>query len=183
VAALVTAAILLAALVPISAALRDNISFGSDLLLFLLAVIIVSLIGGFIAAFGTAVVASLLLNYYFVPPIHKLTISEPENIFALGVFVVVALLVSHVVGLAARRSSEAARSNAEAETISALAGSLLRGEQAIPAMLERVRERFGMQDVALLHRDSDAPASADALDDTPGGGLIAAIELPIKPSQ
>jgi hypothetical protein len=60
---------------------------------------------------------------------------------------------------------------------------LLRGEQAIPAMLERVRERFGMQDVALLHRDSDAPASADALDDTPGGGLIAAIELPIKPSQ
>jgi two-component system, OmpR family, sensor histidine kinase KdpD len=97
--------------------------------------------------------------------------------------VVVALLVSHVVGLAARRSSEAARSNAEAETISALAGSLLRGEQAIPAMLERVRESFGMQDVALLHRDSDAPASADALDDTPGGGLIAAIELPIKPSQ
>jgi two-component system sensor histidine kinase KdpD len=159
--ALVTAAVLLAALVPICAALRDNISLGSDLLLFLLVVIIASLIGGFAPAVATAIVASLLLNYYFVPPIHELTISEPENIFALGVFVVVALLVSRVVDFAARRNSEAARSNAEAETLSTLAGSLLRGEQAIPAMLERVRESFGMQDVALLHRDSGAPASAD----------------------
>jgi two-component system sensor histidine kinase KdpD len=160
VAAIVTAAILLTALVPICAALRDNLGLGSDLLLFLLAVIIVSLVGGFITAFATAIAASLLLNYYFVPPIHKLTISQPENIFALIVFVVVALLVAKVVDVAARHSSEAARSNAEAETISTLAGSLLRGEQAIPAMLERVRESFGAQDAALLRRETGAPASS-----------------------
>jgi two-component system, OmpR family, sensor histidine kinase KdpD len=159
-AALLTAAVLLSALVPICAALRSDLGFGSDLLLFLLAVIIVSLIGGFITAFVTAIAASLLLNYYFVPPIHKLTISEPENIFALIVFVVVALLVAKVVDVAARHGSEAARSNAEAETISTLAGSLLRGEQAIPAMLERVRESFGAQDAALLRRESGAPASS-----------------------
>jgi two-component system sensor histidine kinase KdpD len=159
-AGLLTAAVLLSALVPICAALRGDLGFGSDLLLFLLAVIIVSLIGGFITAFVTAIAASLLLNYYFVPPIHKLTISEPENIFALNVFVVVALLVAKVVDVAARHSSEAARSNAEAETISTLAGSLLRGEQAIPAMLERVRESFGAQDAALLRRESGAPASS-----------------------
>ncbi len=160
IAALVTAAALLSALVPICAALRDDLGFGSDLLLFLLAVIIVSLIGGFVTAFVSAIAASLLLNYYFVPPIHKLTISGPENIFALIVFVVVALLVAKVVDVAARHSSEAARSNAEAETISTLAGSLLRGEQAIPAMLERVRESFGAQDAALLRRESGAPASS-----------------------
>jgi two-component system sensor histidine kinase KdpD len=159
-AGLLTAAVLLSALVPICAAPRGDLGFGSDLLLFLLAVIIVSLIGGFITAFVTAIAASLLLNYYFVPPIHKLTISEPENIFALNVFVVVALLVAKVVDVAARHSSEAARSNAEAETISTLAGSLLRGEQAIPAMLERVRESFGAQDAALLRRESGAPASS-----------------------
>ena len=159
-AGLITAAILLAILVPICAALRNSLSLGSDLLLFQLAVIIVSLVGGFAPAFATAIVASLLLDYYFVPPLHKLTISEPENILALVVFIVVALLVSRVVDLAARRNSEAARSNAEAETMSTLAGSLLRGEQAIPAMLERVQESFGVQDVALLHRESDAPASS-----------------------
>jgi two-component system sensor histidine kinase KdpD len=147
-------------LVPICAALRSDLSLGSNLLLFLLAVIIVSLVGGFLPAFATAIVASLLLNYYFVPPIHKLTISEPENVLALVVFVVIASLVSRVVDIAARRTSEAARSNAEAETMSALAGSLLRGEQAIPAMLERVRETFGVQSVTLLHRDTDAPASS-----------------------
>ena len=158
-AAFVTAAVLLTALVPICAALRDSVSLGSDLLLFLLAVIIVSLVGGFITAFATAIAASLLLNYYFVPPIHKLTISAPENVFALVVFVVVGLLVAKIVDVAARHSSEAARSNAEAETISTLAGSLLRGEQAIPAMLERVRESFGAEDAALLRRESGAPAS------------------------
>ena len=161
-AGLATAAVLLAALVPICAASRAGLSLGSDLLLFLLAVVVVSLVGGFFPAFATAIVASLLLNFYFVPPIHKFTISEPENILALVVFVVIASLVSRVVDLAARRNSEAARSNAEAETMSTLAGSLLRGEQALPALLDRVRETFAVHSVTLLRRDTDAPASIGA---------------------
>jgi two-component system sensor histidine kinase KdpD len=158
-AGLATAAVLLAVLVPICAALRAELSLGSDLLLFLLVVIVASLVGGFYPAFAAAIIASLLLNYYFVAPIHQFTISEPENILALAVFLVIASLVSRVVDLAARRSTEAARSNAEAETISTLAGSLLRGEQALPALLERTRETFAVTSVTLLRRDSDAPAS------------------------
>ena len=161
-AGLVTGAVLLAMLVPICAALRSELSLGSDLLLFLLAVIVVSLVGGFYPAFAAAIAASLLLNFYFVPPIHKFTISEPENVLALAVFVVIASLVSRVVDLAARRNSEAARSNAEAETMSTLAGSLLRGEQALPALLDRVRETFAVHSVTLLRRDTDAPASVGA---------------------
>jgi two-component system sensor histidine kinase KdpD len=158
-AGLATAALLLATLVPTCAASRAGLSLGSDLLLFLLVVVVVSLVGGFVPAFATSIVASLLLNYYFVPPIHRFTISEPDNILALVVFVVIASLVSRVVDMAARRSSEAARSNAEAETMSTLAGSLLRGEQALPALLDRVRETFAVHSVTLLRRDSDAPAS------------------------
>jgi len=59
---LAVAAALLAALTPICAAMRPELSLGSDLLLFLLAVIIVSLVGGLLPAFVTAIVASLLLN-------------------------------------------------------------------------------------------------------------------------
>ncbi len=153
------AGLLLAALTPLCAATRHQISLGSELLLFLLVVIIVSLIGGFLPAIVTALVASVLLNYYFVPPIHTFTISQPENLLALVVFVVIAALVSRVVDAAARRSSEAARSNAEAETLATLAGSLLRGEQALPALLHRVQETFAVTSVTLLHRDSKAPAS------------------------
>ena len=74
-------------------------------------------------------------------------------------FVLIAVLVSRVVDQAARRSVEAARSNAEAETLSTLAGSLLRGEQALPALLQRVAETFAVSSVALLRkRRSRRPA-------------------------
>jgi len=168
---LLVAAVSLGLLVPVCAASRGELSLGSDLLLFLLAVVIVSLVGGFYPAFAAALAASLLLNYYFVPPIHKFTVSEPENVLALAVFVVIASLVSRVVDTAARRTSEAARSNAEAETLSTLAGSLLRGEQALPALLERVQETFGVASVSLLRRVTAAPASAGASGGPAEGGL------------
>jgi two-component system sensor histidine kinase KdpD len=160
--ALLVGAVLLAILTVIGTATRDDLSLGSDLLLFLLAVVIVSLIGGFLPAFAAAIAASLLLNYYLVDPIHQFTISAPEHILALIVFVIVGSLVSRVVDVAARRTAEAARSNAEAETLSTLAGSLLRGERALPALLQRVQETFGVASVTLLRRDSEAPASTGA---------------------
>jgi two-component system sensor histidine kinase KdpD len=156
---LVVATVLLLGLTLAGTAMRDQLSLATDLLLYLLAVVVVSLVGGFWPALLSAVVASLLLNYYYVPPIHRFTISEPQNALALGVFVLIASLVSRVVDLAAERSSQAARSSAEAETLSTLAGSLLRGESALPALLERVRETFSASSVSLLQRDTSAPSS------------------------
>ena len=172
-AGLLVAAVLLAALVPAGAAARHHLSLPSDMLFFLLAVVIVSVVGGFYPAFAAAIAASLLLNYYFVPPLHKLTIAAPENVLALLIFVLVASLVSRVVDSAARRAKEAARSNAEAETLSMVAGDLLRGEQAVPALLQRVQQTFAVTSVALLRHDSDAPASTGpgSLDGTPSAGL------------
>jgi two-component system sensor histidine kinase KdpD len=154
--------LLLAILVPVCARFRADLSFGSDLLLFLMVVLICSLVGGFWPAVAAAVAASVLLNYYFAMPIHTFTISAPENVLALTVFVLIAVLVSRVVDQAARRNVEAARSNAEAETLSTLAGSLLRGEQALPALIQRVAETFAVSSVALLRQVSDAPSSGAA---------------------
>ena len=67
--------------------------------------------------------------------------------------------MSRVVDLAARRTSEAARSSAEAETLSTLAGSLLRGEQALPALLERVQETFAVEQRQPAAPRDDAPAA------------------------
>ncbi|MDX6216126.1 MAG: two-component system, OmpR family, sensor histidine kinase KdpD [Frankiales bacterium] len=157
-----TATVLLTGLTLLGTATRHDLTIGTDLLLYLLAVVVVCLVGGFWPALAAAVVASLLLNYYFVPPVHTFTISEPENALSLAVFVLIAVLVSRVVDLAASRSSQAARSSAEAETLSTLAGSLLRGETALPALLERVRETFAVTNVTLLRRDTTAPASSGA---------------------
>jgi two-component system, OmpR family, sensor histidine kinase KdpD len=125
----------------------------NDVLVFLMAVIVVALVGGFVPAVLLAVVGSLLLNYYFVPPVHKFTIAQADNAIALGVFVVVALLVSSVVDTAARRTRQAARAGAESELLTATAGSVLRGQRAVEAVLDRAREAFGMESVTLLERE------------------------------
>jgi len=168
---LVVGAVLLAVLAPLCVRFRTGLTLASDMLLFLMVVVICALLGGIYPALGAAVAASLLLNYYLIPPIHQFTISEPQNVLALVVFVAIAAAVSRVVDQAARRTAEAARSNAEAETLSTLAGSLLRGEQALPALMQRISETFGVDSVALLHRDSGAPASAATSSPAAGAGM------------
>ena len=132
------------------AGLRGQLNLISDVLAFLVAVIVVALVGGFVPAILVAIAGSLLLNYYFTPPLHLWTIAEANNALALGVFVVVALLVSSVVDRAARRTRQAARASAESELLVTTAGSVLRGQRAVEAVLDRVREAFGMDSVTLL---------------------------------
>ncbi|MEU9126290.1 sensor histidine kinase KdpD [Streptomyces sp. NPDC048506] len=127
----------------------------NDVLLFLFLTVVAALLGGQLPALASAAVGSLLLNFYFTPPTHTLTISDPKNIVAIVIFFAVAVSVASVVDLAARRTHQAARLRAESEILSFLAGSVLRGETTLNALLERVRETFGMETVALLERGSD----------------------------
>ncbi|MFC1402336.1 MULTISPECIES: sensor histidine kinase KdpD [Streptacidiphilus] len=130
-------------------------SGSTDMLLYLGLTVAAALTGGLFPALASAVVGSLLINWYFTPPLHTLTVADPQNIVAIAVFLAVALSVAYVVDLAASRTAEAARSRAEAETLSFLAGSVLSGEKALPALLERVKETFQMESVALLERADD----------------------------
>ncbi|MFI8462072.1 ATP-binding protein [Kitasatospora sp. NPDC085464] len=129
---------------------RSTLNLTTDALIFQLGVVAVALLGGALSALLAAVIASVLLNYFFIPPLHTLTIDEANNIVALVVFATVALTVSTVVDHAGRLTSRAARATAEAETLSTLAGSVLRGADALPALLEKSRTAFGMDSVALL---------------------------------
>jgi two-component system, OmpR family, sensor histidine kinase KdpD len=153
------AALLLPLLTLFLTSLRNGLNLTSDVLFFLVAVIGVALVGGFVPAVLEAIAGSLLLNYYFVPPIHRWTIAEANNWLALGVFVAVGLVTSSIVDRAARRSKQAARASAESEILVTAAGSVLRGQQALAAVLDRVREAFGMQSVTLLEREPGVPRS------------------------
>ncbi|MFI8207343.1 DUF4118 domain-containing protein [Streptomyces sp. NPDC085937] len=127
----------------------------NDMLLLLTLTVAAALLGGLWPALASAVAGSLLLNWYFTPPLRTLTVADPENILAILVFVGVAVSVASVVDLAARRTHQAARLRAESEILSFLAGSVLRGETSLDELLQRVRETFGMESVALLERESD----------------------------
>jgi two-component system sensor histidine kinase KdpD len=146
------------------ASLRSGLNLTSDVLMFLVAVVLVALVGGFAPAVLAAIAGSLLLNYYFTPPIHQWTIAQANNALAIGVFVAVAVLVSSIVDIAARRTKQAARANAESELLATTAGSVLRGQQGLSALLDRTREAFGMDSVTLLEcwGPDDQPESAPA---------------------
>ncbi|MEH0556092.1 sensor histidine kinase [Streptomyces sp. B21-101] len=132
-----------------------DVGLANDMLLFLALTVAAALLGGLFPALASAAACSLLLNWYFTPPVHTFTIADPKNIVAIAIFVGVAVSVASVVDLAARRTHQAARLRAESEILSFLAGNVLRGETSLEALLDRVRETFGMESVALLERDSD----------------------------
>ncbi|MFF4895662.1 ATP-binding protein [Streptomyces sp. NPDC001068] len=139
------------------AVLLNTVELGlaNDMLLFLTFTVAAALLGGLFPALASAAFGSLLLNYFYTPPLHRLTVADPKNIVAIVVFFGVALSVASVVDLAARRTHQAARLRAESEILSLLAGNVLRGETGLEELLERVRETFGMESAALLERAGD----------------------------
>src|SRR5262249_22334867 len=153
-------AVALAPLITLALAnLRSDLNLTSDLLTFLIGVIAVALVGGLIPAVIAAVVGSLFLNYYFTPPFYTFNINEANNALALIVFVIVGIVVSKIVDDAARRSKQAARASAESDLLVTTAGSILRGEQPLPAVMGRVREAFAMDAVTLLERPHESDGS------------------------
>ncbi|WP_329320498.1 sensor histidine kinase [Streptomyces sp. NBC_01262] len=151
-----------------------GLNLTSDALLYLLTVVGVACIGGVASAVLASVTASLLLNYCFIPPTGKFTIGEANNVLALAVFTVVAVTVATIVDRSLRQSRRAANATAEAETLSSMAGSVLRGEQAVPELLERTRRIFGMDSAVLVRRDDQGA------EDPPADGAPAAL-VPVGP--
>jgi two-component system sensor histidine kinase KdpD len=139
-------------------------------LLFLASAVVVALVGGMLPALLAALGGFLALNWFFTPPVGRLTIAEPTNLVALLVYVAVAAGVATVVDRASRRGSEAVRARAEATTLASLSQSVLTGQDTAEAIVERLRETFGQRSVALLARagpgwrlvaaDGPDPASA-----------------------
>ncbi|MCX4884094.1 sensor histidine kinase KdpD [Streptomyces sp. NBC_00847] len=143
---------------PVALAVLLNIvqlGLANDMLLFLALTVAAALLGGLLPALASAAVCSLLLNYFYTPPLHHWTIADPKNIVGIVIFVGVGISVASVVDLAARRTHQAARLRAESEILSFLAGNVLRGETGLEELLKRVRETFGMESAALLERAGD----------------------------
>ncbi len=120
-----------------------RLDLGDDLLIYLVGVVAVAIVGGFWPAVLAAVTASLLVNWYFTPPVHTLTIADGKSLLALLLFVTVAVTVSSVVHLAAIRARQAARSSEEAQDLLALAQTVLGGEDTPAALLAHLTASRG----------------------------------------
>ncbi|HEY1670570.1 MAG TPA: DUF4118 domain-containing protein [Trebonia sp.] len=124
-------------------ALQPHLNLSDDLLIYLVAVVAITVVGGFWPAVVAAVGACLLLNWFFTAPLHTFTIAEPRNLLALVLFVTVAVAVSSVVHLAARRESDAARSAKETESLLGLAQTVLGGADTPGDVLDHLTASHG----------------------------------------
>ncbi|MDR6970860.1 ATP-binding protein [Leifsonia shinshuensis] len=152
---------------------RSGESMTADVLSYQLLVVVVALVGGIWPALFAALLSGLTLDFFFVDPLYTITVGEPLHLLALILFVIIAALVSLVVDQAARRSRAALRAAAEAELLATVAGGVIRGEDAVQALVTRTREAFGLGGVRLvlhgadgadevLASDGDAPLSEPA---------------------
>jgi two-component system, OmpR family, sensor histidine kinase KdpD len=124
-------------------AVQPHLNLSDDLLIYLVAVIAITVVGGFWPAVVASVAACQLLNWFFTAPLHTFTIAEPRNLLALVLFVTVAVAVSSVVHLAARREADAARSAKETESLLGLAQTVLGGADTPSDVLDHLTASHG----------------------------------------
>lgn len=86
-------------------------------------------------------VAMLCFNYYFLPPVHTWTISEPQNLVAWAAFTITALIAGELSAYARRRARESERLLVEVQAAfktATEAEALKQSEQLKSALLDAV---------------------------------------------
>src|SRR6202050_2391714 len=94
---------------------------------YLPAVLVVSVTWGAWLGFATALVSAAAFNFFHLPPVGTFTISNSSNWVALAAFVVVAPLSSSVAEVTRARARDAEERRSEADLAAEMARLLLRG--------------------------------------------------------
>ncbi len=86
-------------------------------LLYLLLTLVGAGVWGYVAGLTAAVLANVLLNFFFVPPLHTFTVQRPENVVALFVFLAVAAVGASMLALLRRQVARAVARQTEASIL------------------------------------------------------------------
>ncbi len=92
---------------------------------FLLAILAVAASWGLHYAVVMAVVATLAYNYFFLPPVLRFTIADPQNWVALVAFLITAILASQLAERARREAWQSNQRRQEVERLYAFSQQLL----------------------------------------------------------
>jgi two-component system sensor histidine kinase KdpD len=146
-------------------AFRDSLDFSTTVVVYFLTTVIVALVGGLGPAMVTSVLSALLLNFFFTEPYYTFTVDAQRNVVTLVAMVVVGVLVSLVVDIAARKATQAAQARTEAALLASYARTVLTQRVPLPTLLGQIRENFGLDSVSLLENQA------------PGWRLIASVGI------
>jgi two-component system sensor histidine kinase KdpD len=168
----------------------------------LLAILFISTLWGLAEATAACIAAVFGFNYFFLEPIGKLTIQDPQNIVAFVAFLITAVTASQLSGHARRRTAEAEGRRVEIERLYTLVQTMmLRGSARNTAgdFVQDVTKAFGCSAAAFYYRpggevfrsgpesgaasDADLRAASEASDisvDRAGGIAIAPVRFGVR---
>ena len=146
--------------------LENYLSIQTISLVFLLPVVISTTTWGFGAGILSAFCTFSSFNYFFIPPLYTFSVHSPEDLLGLIIYLVVAIVISRLLGAAQAGAAAATARESEAISLYELSMALvgLQDDQAILDVLtEKIQETFTPQAVE-IHLASSSLPSLPALD-------------------
>jgi two-component system sensor histidine kinase KdpD len=151
-AGLVVAAVLVALCTLLVYPLKHIAPAVSLSVVYLPAVLVVSIIWGGWLGVATAVVSAAALNYFHIEPVGHFAIRHSSNWVALVAFLVVAMISSSVAEVTRARAREAEARRREADLAAEMARLLLRGDDlaaALPTAAARLAQALDLSSAAI----------------------------------
>ena len=116
------------------APLQAKIGLLNEGLTLLLLTLIIAAFWGWRVGLFAAILTNLSLNFFFVQPLHTFSVQHGQNVFALGVFLVVSLVGGTLLSRARAAAEDASRRQGETEVLLALSRELIGRADPIDAL-------------------------------------------------
>ncbi len=119
---------------------------------YLPAVLVMSITWGAWFGVGTAVLSAAAFNFFHLPPVGQFTIRDSDNWVALVAFLVVAAIASSVAEVTRARTRDAQERRREADLAAEMARLLLRGNnlaEALPTAAARLAQTLELNSAAI----------------------------------
>jgi len=144
---------------------RGQLATTNVVLVFLLVVIAAAASGGLGPALTAAALGFLASDVLFTPPYYRLVVTKQQDWLSLLVYLVVALVVSALVGASEQRRLRAEQRERETHTLYELSASLVSHgslDATLDAAMRTLRGLLGLAGCAIVLRDADAEGGGAA---------------------
>jgi two-component system sensor histidine kinase KdpD len=144
-------------------------------LTYVVAILLIATQWGIAEATIASLAATLSFNYFFLPPVGRLTIADPQNWVALTAFLATAIVASQLSGRARQRNIDALSRQRDLERLYALSRALLLGErtESIPSLIaQRIASTFELSAVALYDHQTDTISRAGSSEIPNADGVL-----------
>lgn len=131
-----TAAAVIAAAAATGAGRAMNLNANTMGFAYLVLVLLASVRGGLVAGTVASIVATLLYNYFFFPPLYTFVIHDAANWVALSAFLVTSVVVSRLVLAARLEADRAEQRRKELETLTGERERLMEEQAHMQALRE-----------------------------------------------